>query len=334
MFTADSRTENFLTAIGVKFVYTNDMTFGRLEPAWQQHNSGRSQVKVESAIEEYGLLMDRGSAAPAPILWQASDGTSEVLDGVQRLSAEKNRNSQTFSAYVVVTDSVAMVRKIRVFANYRLQGGHQESAEWTLSQAIAMLLNDGAISAEEVAEMGGWGVSVVREKKQLMDLGFRIRQIGGPEKLTDSILKIVSANSEQIDFDKAAKPLAEFFNAVKTMRLSADESEPYIEEVFSVARSRGSIHEQFSDKLAEFLNDDDIATRMADPSRRRYQPMTAEGRLMKALKGAETTAAKVLQEREKIPYVDEYLQILTRIKKTLLEIQNNSKRAKHESQKR
>lgn len=53
MFTADSRTERFLDCIGVKWRYTNDMTFGRLAVDWEAKNIGRSQVKIDKAVAEF-----------------------------------------------------------------------------------------------------------------------------------------------------------------------------------------------------------------------------------------------------------------------------------------
>ena len=161
MFTTDSRTEKFLDSIGVKWKYSNAISFSSLAPAWDTTNLGRSQVKIDGAVEEYGALMDRGSAAPAPILWEHKSGTHEVLDGIQRLLAERARKPVTFSAYVVHSDSLQMVSKIRVFANYRLQGGYQESSEWTLERAITMLVDRGAMSLDRLVEGGGGHVGPV-----------------------------------------------------------------------------------------------------------------------------------------------------------------------------
>lgn len=334
MFTTDSRTEKFLDWMGVKWRYTNDLTFGALAPSWEATNLGRSQVKVEKAIQEYGLLMDRGSPAPAPILWNdPSTKRHEVLDGMQRLHTEQRRNPSTFSAYVVETDSAVMVKKIRVFANYRLQGGYQESAEWTLERAVFLLVGEGRMSVEEVAEMGGWTVSSVRDKKECMDWGFRIRTIGGPEKFPDSVIRVIAKSAQLEDLEAAAAPVAEFLIDVKRMRLSAEEATPYVEEFFSVVRRKGKLHEQFAEKLEEFHADDEVTIRLADPARRRYQPMTAESRLLRALKAALTTAERVQSGGDRIPFMAEYFQVLGRIEKVLKQIESSSRKQKHEQQK-
>ena len=173
--------------------------------------------------------------------------------------------------------------------------------------------------------MGGWSVATVRDKKECMDCGFTIRTIGGPEKLPDSIIRIVSRNTAQADFNVGRAPLAEFFNDIRHMKMSAEEAEPYIDQFFAIQRTKGQLHEQFTEKLNEFREGEDIATRMADPSRRRYQPMTGEGRLLKAIKAALTSAEKVRDSRENIPYIAEYFQLLGRIRKVLQQIESRKK---------
>ena len=130
------------------------------------------------AVREYGTLMDRNSATPAPLVWK-SNGVYRVLDGLQRLLAAESRKMTSFSAYIVDTDSPAMVLKIRVFSNYRLQGGYQESSDWTLEQAVMLLVNDGSMTVEEIAELGDWTNSQVRDKKQVIDFRLAVRGVGG-----------------------------------------------------------------------------------------------------------------------------------------------------------
>ena len=327
MFTLDSRTEKFLDSIGVKWRYSNDMAFEQMAEKWDVKNLGRSQVRVDGAVAEYGALMDRGSAAPAPILWCDPDTKlHEVLDGMQRMLAEEIRNPASFSSYVVETDSRSMVKKIRVFANYRLQGGYQESSEWTLERAVVLLINDGTMSVEDVAEMGGWSPAAVRDKKQVVDFRIAVCGVGGPDNLPDSTLRIVAKNASREDFEAAPVALAGFTNDLKAMRLSATEAEPYIEQFFSVSRPKGKLFDQFTAKLKEFRGDDDVASRLADPHRRRYQSMTPEGRLMKALKGACTAAIRIRDEGSAIEDMAEFYQVTNKTRTTLQQIERTSKR--------
>jgi hypothetical protein len=327
MFTADSRTEKFLEGIGVQYNYTNEMSFSKLDPKWTMQNLGRSQVKIDGAIDTYGKLMNQGSAAPAPILWRNPETKNyEVLDGMQRLMAEELRNPVKFSCYLVETDSESMARKIRIFANYRLQGGYQESAEWTLERAIECLLNKSTMSVEEVAEMGGWSPSLVRDKRNIVEARMMVRSAGGPEKMTDSILRVICKNSNGRDFEAAPVPLAAFANDLQKMRLSAEEATPYIEKFFSVSRSRGKLFDQFSKRLDEFRKDDYVESRLADPGRKRYQKMTAEGKVLKSLKSTLTIVEDVLKNQEPIYHMAEYFQVNNKIKAALLKIERMSKR--------
>ncbi len=322
MFITDSRTENFLTSVGAKWHYANELSFDKLASRWDTINLGRSEVKVAGAVEEYGLLMERGSAAPAPILWKPQDSDGfQVLDGVQRLLAEELRKPTSFSAYIADLDSDSMAAKIRVFSNYRLQGGYQESAEWTLEQAIVLLVNKGVLNIEEVAGFGGWSPATVRDKAQIIGLRQSIVGVGGPDRVPDSILRLVSKHAHRGDFAAAPECLADFFNDVKRMRLSAAEAEPHIEEFFSLARSKGKLHGQFKQKLDDFHNDEEVRTRLADPTRLTYQPMTPDGRLVKALKAALTTSERIRDAKEKITELPACFQIAGQTRKVLQQIE-------------
>ncbi len=329
MFTTDSRTEKFLDSIGVKWKYLNDISFANMSPDWELENLGRSQARVEKAVNEYRALMDRGSAAPAPIIWKnPRSGLYEVLDGSQRLAAMESRKPVIFSAYVVCTDSEPMTKRIRVFANYRLQGGYQESSEWTLERAITLLVTTNEMSLEECAEFGGWSVSQVRDKSQVVDFRFAIQGIGGPERLTDSVTRLIAKHASKDDFASAPVAIAKFTNAVQRMRLSAEEADPYIEQFFSVARSKGKLFDQFETKWREFADEDGVQARLADPARTRYQPMTAEGRVLKALRATLTTAQRVLDSEEPIYEMAEYFQVCNQIRTTLQQIEKASGKAK------
>lgn len=326
MFTTDSRTEKFLDVIGAKWQYVNDVSYSMLASNWAQENLGRSQARVEKAVEEYRTLMDRGSAAPAPIIWKNPSGEYVVLDGAQRIAAAESRNPTIFSAYVVQTDSEAMAKRIRVFANYRLQGGYQESAEWTLERAITLLVATGQMSVEECADFGGWSISQVRDKAQVVDFRLSIQGVGGPERLPDSIVRLVAKHAAKEDFAAAPVAIAKFTNAVQRMRLSADEADPYIEQFFAVARSKPKLFEQFQDKWAAFSDEDGVQARLADPTRTRYQPMTAEGRVLKSLRASLTTTQRVLDAGESICDMAEYFHVVNQIRTALQQIDQLSRK--------
>lgn len=325
MFTSDSRAEKFLDSVGVKWRYVNDIAFSQLCDDWAASNLGRSQIRIDKAIDEYRALMDRGSAAPAPILWQSANGY-EVLDGMQRLAAAEARRPIIFSAYVALTDSEVAAKRIRVFANYRLQGGYQESSEWTLERAITLLVTTGEMSVQECADFGGWSASQVRDKATIVDVRLAIAGTGGPEKLPDSVTRLIAKQASRDDFSSAPIAIAKFTNAISRMRLSADEAEPYIEEFFSISRGRGKLFDQFERKWEEFSSEDGVSSRLADPTRTRYQPMTPDGRVLKSLKAALTTAQRVLDAGEPIYDMAEFFQCVNQIRSVLQQIEKCSRR--------
>lgn len=337
MFTKDSRAERFLDTLGVKWRYTNDMTLGRLVPGWATHNLGRSEAKVKTAVAEYAKLAESGSLAPAPILGPclavAKDrDRMEVLDGIQRLLVARQRDISRFSAYVIETDSAVMLQKIRIFANKALQGGHQESAEWTMAQAINRLVNvhdehgHELMTIDEVAELGGWTPAAVRRKQGCMGLGTKIRGIGGPEQLPDTLLAVVLQHADPADFDVARKPVAAFLNDVKKAKLNTDDATPYIEQFFNVARSKGNLHDAFTAKLEEFRADDETVLRLTDPSKRRHKAISGDTRLMKSLKSSLTIAEDIFQKGERVLGMAEYYQKLSQTRKVLEKIEKASKR--------
>ena len=163
MFVKDSRVEAFLTREGVKWKYTNAVKFSDLSANWQAVNAGRSTPLVDEAIYEYAEKTKQGSEGPAPILHQRPDG-KDVLDGLQRLGAALLLGVSEFSAYVIETDSDTAAKKIRVFANQVLQGGHSETSAWTRARVVAELVVEGTMSAREIARMGGWNLADVEKE--------------------------------------------------------------------------------------------------------------------------------------------------------------------------
>ena len=284
MFATDDRASRWLDTLGAPWDITSKAMFTEMAPNWDAVNWGRSEVKVESAIREYGGLMDSGSPAPAPILWKNPAGLYEVLDGMQRMLAEERRKPTYFTAYIVKTDSLSLVKKIRVFANLRLQGGHQETAEWTLNRAVELLIGDGDMTALEVAEAGGWAPSVVREKKVVMECARRLASAGGPENLPDSIVRLIARSSQVKDFKEAPGAIAAVAGDLKKMRMSAADAEPYVEDFFNVKRNGGKLFKAFDKKLKEFREDEYVASRLADPARIRHQAMAPDAKLIKALR--------------------------------------------------
>lgn len=146
--------------------------------------------------------------------------------------------------------------------------------------------------------------------------------------MTDSVLRIVAQHATRDDFASAPVALGHFFNDISRMRLSAAEAEPYIEQFFNVARAKAHLFSQFETKLSEFRGDEDVAARLADPTRRCYQPMTPDGRLLKALRAALTTAERVLATSDGVVGTDECFQVIGKLRKTVQQIDKMSRRSK------
>ena len=224
MFTNDSRTENFLTGLGVKFEYINGILLpSDFDPGWNSENLGRPFVIREDAVLEYASLMEAGSAAPAPIL-RKTDAGYRVLDGVQRLSAAELQQATRVSAYVVLTDSEDALATIRVLANARLQG-RAEPAEWTRRRAVEVLVIQRGLSHAEVAKLGGWKTSDVKRIAEAIELQDRISCVNGPE-LTDAMLAQIQPYIHgHAVVEQATEPVIGFLHTIKQSRLSASDAE-------------------------------------------------------------------------------------------------------------
>jgi len=324
MFATDSRAERWLGTIGVKNDYRNDITFKMLAPDWMRKNFGRSSACVDRAIKEYGARTDAGSAPPAPILWANEKGYMEVLDGVQRIAMAEERAPHFFSAYVVKTTSPVIAMQIRVFANIALQGGHQDPSEWSLDQAIKLLVLPGDMSPQDCATMGGWTLAQVKSKITIIDYQQAIEAAGGPAKMRECVVKVIADYANKSDFQAAPGSIAKFTHALNDGQFTAEEAPEHIESFFKVNRGRGKVFDQFEDNLRTFLKAE--AARIADPARARTQAKTAEGKLQSALKAAKTATEKVAKSGEAVYNMAEFFQYANDIMTNLRRIQKQSRR--------
>lgn len=313
MFAEDSRTENYLTGRGAKWVYTNKVTVGDLVPGWDLQNAGRAQAIVESAVEEYTNRTKAGSVAPSPVLLTTDTGF-EVLDGVQRITMANRLNATSFSAYVVTTDSRKMATLIRIMIN-KMLGGAPETSEWTRAQAIEHLIIQGGMSVEEVAEEGGWSKAVVQDELTCQSWAFAVRCIGGPEKMHKYVLKSCAGSGRLADLQIAPEPIAAFFNNLTACNFTNGHTEPYIQEFFAVKQKpKAGLHKEYTKNLETFLGDPEVDTRLNGRTPHR---LPGEVELGRVLKTAETVTGKLLKKKQPIGYMDEYYQIWNRVDKNL-----------------
>lgn len=310
MFAKDSRTENFLTQLGVDFRYSNAISFTDLVVTWKKENIARPVAVRDQAVLEYAALTEGGSPGPAVIL--AGPKPFRVLDGVQRLCAEELVGSTEFSAYLVSTDSTHMIEKIRVFANIRMQG-HAEPPEFTRRNAVEVLILKGGLSVDEVARLGGWRPTEITETAQLIEMGNLVESLGAPE-LPFSVLKVVRAHANAEQLSEAPEQTASFLSTIKACRLSATDADEHVATFFAPT-ARKDKTTVYKKRLQEFQESHDIVVR--SKGRRAGVREPVELSLSKTLKAAETHAAEMAAKGYCPQCIDQYFHILNQIRSHL-----------------
>jgi len=319
MFTTDSRTENFLTAMGIKYEYLNGLRFpDGFAAGWNTENIGRPVAVREDAVIEYATLMEAGSAAPAPILVETENGY-RVLDGVQRLSAAELQQETRISAYVVKTDSEDSLASIRVLANARMQG-RAEPAEWTRRRAVEVLVVDRKMSHAEVAKMGGWKPADVKRIADAIELQERISNAGGPE-LPDLMLAELRPHIHgRNTLEQATEPIVGFMQTLKQSRISVSDAVPYITEFFASLPKSSNPFKTYSERLESIHEDPEIKSRLTG---RQSTELPKDVVLLRAMKTAETVLDAILTHGDKVPNVDEFFRIIDRLTRKLKTIAPN-----------
>lgn len=323
MFTTDSRAEQFLVQMGVKYEYHTGLKFNQLEPRWRETNEGRPVPLREEAVVEYASLMENSSSAPAPILLEHKSGKYHVLDGVQRLAAAELIASSMISAYVVRCDSEDVVASIRVLANIRLQG-RAERPEWTKRKAVEVLVLQRGLTTEEVARMGGWRAADVASMARAIKWQQAICDIGGP-KLSDAMIERLSSVTTEDAIRKNPQPIATFLDKIKQSGVSASDSSPYLEHFFSAITKESKAHATYSSRLKEFLEQPEIRARLLG---RRGVPQRHDVSLRKALKSAITILDEIEVDGDQVYHVDEFFALLKEIDKGLRKLSTRHKASK------
>jgi hypothetical protein len=319
MFTNDSRTENFLTAMGIKFEYKNGLKLpDDFAKGWNTENIGRPVAVREDAVLEYAALMEAGSAAPAPILCKTEDGF-RVLDGVQRLSAAELQQTTRVSAYVVETECEDSLSAVRVLANARMQG-RAEPAEWTRRRAVEVLVVARGMSPAEVAKMGGWKAADVKRIAEAIELQEKVSSVGGPE-LTDAMLAELRPYLQGSNIiEQATDPVIGFMQTLKQSRISSTDAVPYIQSFFATSPKSSNPFKVYSERLQDLHEDPEIASRLTG---RQCSELPKDVVLLRNLKAAETVLDNILTHGERVPNVDEFFRMIDRLEKKLKSIAPN-----------
>lgn len=319
-FTEDTRTETYLTSMGVKFKYSNSVTLEQMSPGWEHVNLSRPKAQREDAIIEYAQLMEGGSPAPAPIICDTPDGY-DVLDGVQRISAAQMILTTKISAYIVTSDSPETLTAIRVLSNSRLQG-KAESPEYTRRNAVEVLVVDGGLSAAEVARMGGWKTTDVERIAEALKWGRAVEAIGGP-KLSGRVLSLLADHTTLSDIAKSPEPIAKFLTTLKAAKFSADDAAEHIEAFFTGLPNRGR-HKTLEDRLEEFVEMPEVEARI---NGRKSWTVSNDVKLGRALKSAITVLTDIEKTGDSLLNIDEFFRLVNDIDDRLHALAKNHKKA-------
>ncbi len=311
MFTKDTRTETFLTQMGVDWQYTNQVTIPELVPGWREINLSRPEPIREDAVREYAALMASNSPAPAPILHKTPEGYA-ILDGVQRIAAVARRDDSRLAAYLVTCDSANLLTAISLLANTRLQG-RAEPPEWTRRRAVEVLVIERHMTIGEVAAMGGWRKIDIQQLADTLGWLSAVKEIGGPE-LPDTVLEVLAEHVTKADLRAAPEPTAKFLSMLKTVRLSAEDAEPYVEEFFRPIAKAGKRHEVLRERFEQFKASPEMQIRLLGRKGPGMAPDVNLRRVMKTVLG-------VLDDIQKsgapLLFVDEFFQMAKDINQKL-----------------
>lgn len=303
MFTKDTRTENFLTQMGVEFEYANRIPLSGLVPNWREINLARPIPLRDEAVLEYAALMTNGSAAPAPILHKSPQGFA-ILDGVQRIAAAELSGDTGIAAYVVKCNSDDVLLSINVLANARLQG-RAEPAEWTRRRAVEVLVVGRKLSVDEVARMGGWRRGDIQAIANALEWRAAVQAIGGPD-LPDSVINLVADHVSQRDLQSAAVPVAGFLHVLKDAKFSAEDASHHIEDFFKPIAKDSKRFQVLTERLEAFRADPEVQIRV---SGRKGATLPHDVNLRRAMRSVLTILGEIKRENDRLLYVDEFFKL-------------------------
>jgi hypothetical protein len=327
MFQKDSRTESFLSQMGVGWKYTNGVRSEQLKPNWFKENQGRrgSQPQNTDAIDEYAALMEMGSPAPAPILNKSATGHA-VLDGVQRLSAHIIKRQQTiFPAYVCSITDDQTILIIRTFANTRLCGSYAPSRRDSIVLALANLIinSDRPLSLEDIASIGGWSVKDIKSEYCRLEVVERLRRIGVPYEVATQLKKGVAIamydNIPLHDFEAAPEIVGHFARDLISARFENGDSEQFVKQFASVKRNKGEgvLRQQLQENYDEFITDPEVLTRL---SGRQKRSMPSDCNVKRALLAAKTACQNAVNSKEIVYNVNEFFDIISDIRALIVKM--------------
>jgi hypothetical protein len=275
MFTEDTRTENFLRYIGVKYEYQDTMEVADLHDKWKTNNLGRGEAIDNDAVLEYGMLMEKGSPAPAVIVMRQREGIV-VLDGVQRLSAAELSGSTKFSAYLVSPRTgVSKQHLIRIAANARINGQHTPDKNWIMATAVEVLYFDDDCSVEEISRAVGRSVKAVHEEIRHQKTVQKMESVGYVGTLSSRKKKWFSAEvgkyADESDWQLAPGPIKHMLDTFEQCKFRNGDASNLLEAFFDVKRSqKKDRHAQFTQKVADLKSAPEVRQKLKSDNKRSH----------------------------------------------------------------
>lgn len=257
-FTVDTRTENYLRLLGVKYEYHDSIRFEDLRPDWRVNNFGRDGDLDQDAILDYSCRMEMGSPAPAGIYFPTKEGLA-VLDGVQRLHAAELNNETSFPGHVLSPrTSLAKQHMIRIAGNNQINGGHTPERSFILKQAVSVLYFQDRCSLEEVARAISRPVEVIEKEARFQRTSDLIDHVGYTGRMNSRpkkwFVEQVGQFSDVTDFQVAPGPIKKMIETIEACKFVNGAATDLIQDFFDVKRSaRKDRHEQFTHKVSRLM---------------------------------------------------------------------------------
>ena len=246
-------------------------------------------------MEEYALMMERGSPAPAVILI-AKRNRYVVLDGVQRLSAAELFDCTSAAAYVLNSKTSPQKEHIvRITANARINGQHTPDKHFMLEQAVKILYGQDGLSESEIAKALARSVEDVRKEIRYQKTSMLMKQAGYAGKLVGRkwFAATLGKYAQADDWSKAPAPLKAMCETMEECKFRNGESEHLIESFFEVKRvARKDRHAQFTMKMNELRSHPEVRRRLSGKSSK-----TPIEKLMPSLRGAATVVQQIVDRK-------------------------------------
>ncbi len=273
MFQHDKRGETWLNGLGVQVTYSESLAISRLDPNWKIHNAGRpdSEPKVERAVLGYAELMEKGSPAPAIIVYLGANGY-EVLDGIQRTHAAQLAGFGSVAAFIVDCDE-RTARKIRTAANIALTTQAPVDEDWCLNKLVTDWMINGSDTARDIATLCGRRIADVERIHQRAITRSRIESAcggkDGQKPLKPGLLDAIAKVADPTDFELAAKPVSSFVGLLNKCAFKNGDSVRMINDFFGISRTGGKNREtQLRSKLRVIQQDPIVKSRLSGPKKR------------------------------------------------------------------